>query len=150
MTNKTCKSCGRYGQFARDCHQLHSESAGRAPVRNQPTHTKQVNSEPEPVNQELMELLLSSCDNDMEVQTVQVAHAGSQPRCAPMQIQGIPMYFIIDIYSGADITIIGGALFQRVAAAAHLKKEDLQKSDCTPCTYDQKPFQLLTYIYIYI
>ena len=71
---------------------------------------------------------------------VRVQDKGSQPHCAPIQIQGVPAYGIID--SGADITIIGGNLFRKVAAAARLKKRDLQKPDKTPRTYDQKPFQL--------
>ena len=50
------------------------------------------------------------------------------------------MYGIID--SGADITIIGGRLFKRVALAARLKKKDFMKPDKTPRTYDQKPFTL--------
>lgn len=50
------------------------------------------------------------------------------------------MYGIID--SGADITIIGGKLFKRVALAARLKKKNFMKPDKTPRTYDQKPFTL--------
>ena len=44
--------------------------------------------------------------------------------------------------SGADITIIGGKLFRKVATAARLKKRDFHKPDKTPRTYDQKPFTL--------
>ena len=39
------------------------------------------------------------------------------------------MYGVID--SGADITIIGGKLFKRVALAARLKKKDFMKPDKT-------------------
>jgi hypothetical protein len=36
--------------------------------------------------------------------------------------------------SGADITIMGGALFKKVAAAAKLKRKDLHGSDKVPRT----------------
>lgn len=50
------------------------------------------------------------------------------------------MYGIID--SRADITIIGGDLFCKVATAVRLKKKDMKQPDKTPRTYDQKIFLL--------
>ena len=44
--------------------------------------------------------------------------------------------------SGADITIISGDLFKRVAAVTKLKKKNLQRADKVPRTYDQRPFSL--------
>ena len=35
-----------------------------------------------------------------------------------------------------------GSLFRKVVTAVKLKKKDLQKSDKTPCNYDQQPFSL--------
>ena len=61
-------------------------------------------------------------------------------QCTKLFVQGVPVYGIID--SGADITIIGGRLFKRVALAARLKKRDFMKLGKTPRTYDQKPFTL--------
>ena len=55
-------------------------------------------------------------------------------------VQGVPVVGVID--SGADLTIIGGALFKKVAAAARLKKRDFKKPDKVPRGYDQRPFQL--------
>ena len=43
------------------------------------------------------------------------------------------MIGIID--SGADITIIGGELFKKVATGAKLKKRDFKKPDKVPRTY---------------
>ena len=57
-----------------------------------------------------------------------------------MEVQGVPAQGIID--SGADITIISGELFKRVATVAHLKKRDLKKPDRIPWTYDHRPFTL--------
>lgn len=141
QTNKNCHNCGRYGHFARDCRRAKTESAGQTPTRSKPTTTKQITSNPAPVSQELMDLLFSSSDEEeVEVRMVRVRDEGSQARCAPVQIQGVPMYGIID--SGADITIIGGDLFRKVATTARLKKKDMKQPDKTPRTYDQKVFLL--------
>ena len=50
------------------------------------------------------------------------------------------MFGIVD--SGADITIIGGMLFKKVAAVAQLMKRDFRLSDKVPRTYNQQPFKL--------
>ena len=55
-------------------------------------------------------------------------------------IQGVPAYGLID--SGADITIIGGSLFKKVATVARLRKKNFMKADKVPRTYNQQPFQL--------
>ena len=49
-----------------------------------------------------------------------------------MQVQGVPTD------TGADITIMGGKLFKKVAAAARLKKRDFKKPDGVPRTYDRE------------
>ena len=79
-------------------------------------------------------------EGDTGVRQVRVKDGGSITQCVKLSLQGVPVYGIID--SGADITIIGGQLFKRVALAAHLKKKDFMKPDKTPRTYDQKPFTL--------
>ena len=55
-------------------------------------------------------------------------------------VQGVPAYGLID--SGADITIIGGLLFKRVATIARLKLRNFKPADKVPRTYDQQPFRL--------
>ena len=65
---------------------------------------------------------------------------GSQPHCAKVEVQGVPMFGIVD--SGADITIIGAELFKKVAAVAKLHKKDFKKSDKSPHGYDGQPFTL--------
>ena len=62
------------------------------------------------------------------------------PQRVRIEIQGVPAEGVID--SGADITIIGGELFKKVATVARLKKRDLKKADKTPHNYDQSPFML--------
>ena len=57
-----------------------------------------------------------------------------------VDVHEVPARGIID--SGADVTIINGDLFQRVATIACLKKSTFKKLDRIPVTYDQKPFTL--------
>ena len=49
------------------------------------------------------------------------------------------MYGIID--SGADITIMGGGLFQKLATHTHIRK-DYKKVDKVPRKYCQQTFHL--------
>ena len=89
----------------------------------------------------LCQFLISSEDEATAgVSTIRVNDKGSKPQCAKILVQGVPAYGVLD--SGADITIIGSTLFQKVAAAARLKKRDLKKPDKTPHNYDQTPFSL--------
>lgn len=54
-------------------------------------------------------------------------------------IQGYPAIRIVE--SGADITIMNGDLFKRVAAA-RLKKKEFKNADKVACTYDHQSFLL--------
>ena len=88
-----------------------------------------------------MEFLYSSdSKDDSEVQAVRVTNGGSVSQCVRLRIQGVPVFGIID--SRADITIMGGELFKKIAATARLKKRDFQAPDKVPRTYDQQPFTL--------
>ena len=86
--------------------------------------------------------LLFSSDSDGEetVKQIIVTDSGSKAQHARVSVQGVPAQGIID--PGADITIMGGELFARVAAAAHLRKKDFRKPDKTPRTYVREPFRL--------
>ena len=52
--------------------------------------------------------------------TVRVSDKGNRPQYVNIQVQGVPTSGVID--TGADITIIGGDLFKKVATAARLRK----------------------------
>ena len=83
---------------------------------------------------------LYSSDSEGQVDTIQVSDEGSRPQYVNVKIQGMPTSGIID--TGADITIMGGELFKKVATTARLRKKNFRKPDRTPHTYDCKPFQL--------
>ena len=92
---------------------------------------------------ELLDVLLSSSDESesgANTRLVCVQDLGSRPQCVRVDVQGVPAEGIID--SGADITIMGGELFRRVAAVAKLRKRDLMNPDKIPRNYDQRPFKL--------
>lgn len=63
----------------------------------------------------LMHVMLS---NPPWVLQVWVKDAGSHPRLAPLNIEGVQALGIVD--SGADITIMNGDLFKEVAATVRL------------------------------
>ena len=92
--------------------------------------TKQVKSsqklESELPNPGMLEMLFSSEEEESasNARLVRVRDRGSHPQCVRVKIHCVPVEGIID--SGADITIIGGGLFRKVAAVARLKKRDLQ------------------------
>ena len=73
---------------------------------------------------------------------IRVQDEGSKPRCARVLVQGVPAYGIVD--TAADITIIGGDLFRKVASVARLKKKNLnlKPADKVPRAYDQRLFTL--------
>ena len=80
--------------------------------------------------------LFSDSDSSDEVHQVRVLDTGSKPYCAKVNVQGVPMEGVVD--SGADITIMGGAMFKHIAAVAKLRKKDLKHPDKVP----QQPFRL--------
>ena len=84
--------------------------------------------------------LLYSSDSESSVDMVRVCDQGSRPQYVNIEIQGVPTSGVID--TGADITIMGGELFKKIAKAARLKKRDFKQEDRTPCTYDRKQFKL--------
>jgi len=87
-----------------------------------------------------MELLYSSDSDDGGVLTVRLADIGSKAQCVPLLVQNVPAVGIVD--TAADITIMGGKLFQKVTSVAKLKKKNFKPPGITPHTYDQKTFSL--------
>ena len=77
-------------------------------------------------------------DSDGDVCTVRVSDTGSKPQCARVMIQGVPVIEIID--TAADITIMGGSLFKKVASVAKLKKN--HQTSHHAHGYGQQPFKL--------
>ena len=71
--------------------------------------------------------LLYSSDSEGGVHQVRVEDEGSLPRKAAADVQGVTALGVVD--SGADITIMNGELFERVAVAARLRKKAFGKPD---------------------
>ena len=145
-----CYNCGSTEHLARNCHQTKTESRGprwtidkAAGARTVRGGTPSSNVTDEPARTDPMTFLASSSDSEEEadaVRSVRVADAGSHTKCVRVLVNGVPVFGLVD--SGADISIIGGDLFQRVAARAKLKKRDFKRADKVPHGYDRRPFTL--------
>ena len=103
--------------------QTQPESRGWGDPKDPRSSTKQVTSKQEfstaTEQSVLLDLLFSSDEeSNAGVSTVWVQDKGSQPQCARVEIQGVPVYCVID--SGADITILGGNLLRKVATTVKL------------------------------
>ena len=140
---RRCLRCGKVGHIAKDCR---GESRGPTPGESHSKpQARQVSTQDHKITDgteaDLMAFLFSdSEEGSSNVKQIWVEDQGSQSHCAQIRIAGVPVYSIVD--SGADITIIGGDLFRRVAANARLQKRDFKKADKTPWTYSQQPFSL--------
>ena len=141
-----CYNCRQQGHYARDCLAPKRESSGPGSGGNdQDASARQVYSQEDGTlrltkSVAARDVLYSSDSDGGEIQTVRVEDRGSKPRHVSVQVEGVPAEGVID--TGADITIIGGDLFRRVAAVARLKKKNLKEADKIPRTYDQRPFSL--------
>ena len=156
---RLCYNCGKPGHIAKNCRTKKSESKGggnnnstkqpntrQVQTENTPSEDVQALqrsdvSQPEHVNPSgsLLSCLYSS-EGDDSVLLIRVEDQGSQSQWAKVSIQGFSTDGIID--SGADITIMNGDLFKKIAAAAHLKKRDLKPADKSPHAYNRQPFTL--------
>ena len=143
--SRKCFNCGKPGHLALRCPSTKRQPIGRSATS---ARTTQVSSGTKlcprhrPVQEYPPQEFLQSSDDEQptQVKLVRIADQGSVTQCVRVQVQGVPAFGLID--SGADISIIGGTLFKKVAIVAKLKKRDLKRADKVPRTYDQKPFQL--------
>ena len=62
--------------------------------------------------------------------TLGVSDKDSRPQYVNIQVQGFLTSGVIDM--DADIIVMGGELFKKVAATARLRKKDFKKSDRVP------------------
>ena len=148
---KRCYNCNKLGHLSFNCRAPKTESNGRnREQRRNPTSAKTVMAagsrhpqNPPQQTDDPLDFLASSSsesEDDSDIRLVRLEDKGSHPKCARVCIQGVPAYGIVD--SGADITIIGGELFKKVAAVARLRKKDFKDADKTPKNYDGQPFSL--------
>ena len=139
VLNVRCYNCNKLGHYARSCPSPKRESSGPSTRTSGGDATiRQVNTRPADSSkseQPAAQDLLFSDSEGGEVHIVRVEDHGSKPRHAHVQVEGVPAEGVID--SGADITIIGGDLFRRVAAVARQKKKNFSQADKIPRTYDQ-------------
>jgi len=158
---RRCYICNKLGHVAKFCETSIKEKEASGSLSkiegkakptlqygNKPNAAKQVSKKPTSVDVKKGQSqpssnrvsvdpvsLLYSLESDSGVDMVRVCDQGSRPQHVNIEIQGVSTSGVID--TGADITIMGGELFKKVAKAAKLKK-DFKKADRTPCTYDRK------------
>ena len=139
-----CYVCNKPGHVAKDCRSRPSESRGQGSARGQQDNglhrvQSKTDSQGSSSTSSLVDALYSSDDTD-GVNLVRITDKGSCSRCVTVEVQGVSVDGIID--TGADISIMGGEVFKKVAAVAKLRKSHLKKADKTPHNYDQTPFSL--------
>ena len=134
---RRCFNCQEVGHLIADCKALKAESTGGKDwkdFRKPPPKAKAVQStQIEEETDDPMSFLYSSESEDT-INPVQVKDEGSHAKYVKVDVQGVPTYGIVD--SGANITILGGAMFKKVTAAGRLRKKDFpnQTKPPTPMT----------------
>ena len=139
---RRCYGCGKTGHLARDCKEQKRESCGKpkGSAASPPKAKLVVSEDTRQSSENPMDYLLSSDSGDGDVCVVRVRDKGSRQRCANVEVQGVGALGVVD--TGADIMIMGGELFKKVAAVARLKKKDFKPVDKKPYTYGDQPFKL--------
>ena len=142
--------CDQPGYLAKNCkaNNREQESRGSTTQKKEPnkSSTRQITSQSlenqhdtdEENSLDPLSLLYS--DSEGTVDTVRVSDKGGRAQYVNVEIQGVPTSGVID--TGADISIIGGGLFKKVATVARLRKKDFRKPDRILRTYDKEPFEL--------
>ena len=144
ILSRICFNCGKTGHLAFRCRQSKKESRGQTASTKHVRSKRHLRESEGPTCATTMpkDHLYSSSDEESIPRTcsVHVPDKGSVTQCVKVYVQGVPAYGLVD--SGADISIIGGSLFKKVATVARLRKRDLKKFDKIPRTYHQKTFHL--------
>ena len=145
-SGRKCFICKKPGHLAHDCRLRRAESGSS----HKPFVTKQVQTtesvkgekagDTPTLGTDLLSCLLPDSNKDDHICQVRIDDRGSRQQYVDVLVGGVPARGVID--SGADITIMGGDLFRRVAAAAQLRRSSLKKPDRVPRTYDRKTFSL--------
>ena len=133
---RKCYICGRTNHTARDCRSPKTESSGSWDRPKKPSNAKVVQSGDSQNGSQLPLQVLYSDSDEGEDGDVRMVHI----RDARVEIQGVPAYGFVDI--GADMSIIGGNLFKKVATVACLTKRDFKPTDKTPRNNDGGTFSL--------
>jgi len=133
----------------KDCRVRKSESAGvskdsKVTPTNNPTQSKLQNKAAGITvvctdSNVPLDYLLSSSDSE-GINAVRVMDRGSTPQLVPVDVEGVTVNGIVD--TAADITIMGGTLFKKVAAVARLRKKSFKPCDKQALNYDRQPIQL--------
>ena len=87
-----------------------------------------------------LQYLLSDSEDTSEVRQVRIQDEGSKPQRANVIVGGVPMLGVID--TAADVTMIGGEIFKKVAAVAKFCKRDFKPTDKTSTTMTGNLFDL--------
>ena len=116
-----------------DTRQVYTTEGGVLPVHSECTQSSATTPG-------LLSYLLSTDSEDSEdgVRQIRISDQGSRQQHADIMIEGVPARGIID--SGADITIVGGELFRRIAAVETTQEEPAEATGQK--TYDRKTFAL--------
>ena len=119
-------------KYCRHSKTKEKESNGKSSQKNTSVNS-QVTTKPTEDNSDINHLsdpqIFLFSDSDSNMDTVRVDDKGNKSQYVSVQVQDAPTSGIIN--SGADITIMGGKLFKKVAAVARLKKCDFKKAK--PC-----------------
>ena len=128
--SRRCYNCGELGHLASNCHnQTPAESKGsNQKSRNRIVHFKQENAPhtPDPAHTDPMSFLFSDDSDQDHCKQIVVKDNGSRSVCMPLQMEGVPVYGLVD--TGADITIIGAQLFKKNSCCSQAEEKELQNS----------------------
>lgn len=153
LSKVRCHNCGKLGHIQSQCRARKTESSGKSvhvhqgntdsPASTKVVHSSQSSRETQVGDESVLSFLYSNSsesESDSEIRSVRIQDSGSQLRCARVDIHGVPVVGLVD--TGADITIMGRKVFQKVAAVARLRKKNFKKPDKTPYGYNQQPFHV--------